>query len=174
MPLPAGHARRHRGHPRRYAGLAVGDRSRHELPPQRPSDILSRLEDGDVLLERRDAENLVLTRFERFAAREEGMMLAARLLGGVIRERAEMMVALVTHELPWIRWLPEADQAQCVEELMGELAAGAETGVLEPFARSMSAWRSTAEVWSDPALARRLQGPFEGDGEEIPLPPRKG
>jgi hypothetical protein len=138
-----------------------------------PSDVLPQLEEGDVLLERRDDENLVLTRYARFAARQEGMTLAARLLGDAVRDRAEMVVGLLRQELPWIRWLPEAEQAQCAGELIGELAAGADTGVLEPFARALAAWRSTAEVWSDPDLARRLQGPFAGDGDEIPRPHKK-
>jgi hypothetical protein len=89
------------------------------------------------------------------------------------RDRAEMVVGLLRQELPWIRRLPESEQAQCAGELIGELAAGADTRVLEPFARALAAWRSTAEVRSDPDLARRLQGPFAGDGDEIPRPHKK-
>lgn len=138
-----------------------------------PSKVLPRLEEGDVLLERRDEENLVLTSFGRFSARQEGMSLAVRLLGDVARSQTELMTSLFAAELPWLRWLPEAEQSQCVDELFGELAAGADTGVLEPFARALAAWRSTAEAWSDPELARRLQGPFDGEGEEISRPSGK-
>lgn len=137
-----------------------------------PSGILPQLEEGDVLLERRDDENLVLTQYARFAARQEGMSLAARLLGDVVRDQAAMVIGLLRHELPWMHWLPESEQEQCSEELIAELAAGADTGVLEPFARTLDSWRSTAEVWSDPQLARRLQGPFAGDGEDLPRPRR--
>lgn len=138
-----------------------------------PSAVLPQLNEGDILLERRDEENLVLTSFGRFVARQEGMTFAAHLLGDVVRDQANLMAGLLGRQLPWLRWLPEGDQQECVSELLGELAAGAETGVLEPFARALAAWRSTAEVWSDSELARRLQGPFDGDGEEIPRPPRK-
>ena len=135
-----------------------------------PTDVLPQLDEGDVLLERRDDENLVLTRYGRFAARQEGMTFAARLLGDVVRDRSDLVVELLRQELPWMHWLPEAEQTQCAEELMAELAAGADTGMLDPFARSLTAWRSTAEVWSDPELARRLGSRFSGDGEEIPRP----
>jgi hypothetical protein len=138
-----------------------------------PSNVLPRLDDGDVLLERRDEENLVLTSFGRFIARQEGMTFAAHLLGDVVRDQTELVTGLLAKELPWLRWLPDGEQSECVNELLGELAAGAETGVLEPFARALSAWRSTAEVWSDPELARRLQGPFHGNGEKIRRPTRK-
>jgi hypothetical protein len=36
-----------------------------------------------------------------------------------VRDRADLVVGLVTKELPWIRWLPQAEQTQCVEELIG-------------------------------------------------------
>lgn len=135
-----------------------------------PNKVLPRLDEGDVLLERRDEENLVLTSFRRFASRQEGMSIAARLVADVVRNHPELLAPLLTEELPWIRWLPESDRARCAEDLLGELVAGADTGVLEPFARTLAAWRSTAEVWSDPELARRLHGPFAGDGEQLPRP----
>jgi hypothetical protein len=37
-----------------------------------PNKVLPRLDEGDVLLERRDEENLVLTSFRRFASRQRG------------------------------------------------------------------------------------------------------
>jgi hypothetical protein len=98
------------------------------------------------------------------------MSVAARLVADIARNHRELLAPLLTEELLWIRWLPESDRVRCAENLPGELVAGAETGVLEPFARTLAAWRSTAEVRSDPELARRLHGPFAGDGEEVPRP----
>ena len=79
--------------------------------------------------------------FGRFVAREEGMTFVAHLLGDVVKDQAELMANLLGRELPWLRWLPDSEQRECVDELLGELAAGAETGVLEPFARG---WRRGA------------------------------
>ncbi len=98
------------------------------------------------------------------------MNIAARLVADVARNHPELLAPLLTEELPWIHWLPESDRARCAEDLLSELVAGADTGILEPFARTLAAWRSTAEVWSDPELARRLHGPFTGDGKENPPP----
>ncbi|MEV6348424.1 hypothetical protein [Actinoplanes sp. NPDC051851] len=42
--------------------------------------------------------------------------------------------------------------------------------MLIPFARNLASWRSTAEAWSDPQLARELQGPFDGDGPTLDRP----
>lgn len=131
------------------------------------------LEDGDVQLERRDDENLVLTRYGRFAAREQGMSLAARLLGDVVHDRADLISSLLRKELPWIRWLPDSEQTECIEELMAELVASADTGIFEPFARAVRGWKSTAEVWSDRELADRLKGSFAGEGAGISKPRSK-
>jgi hypothetical protein len=72
---------------------------------------------------------------------------------------------LLAEELPWLTWLPVAERVACVEELLADLVAGADTGLLTPFARNLVSWRSTAE-----ASARELQGPFGGDGPVIDRP----
>lgn len=48
--------------------------------------------------------------------------------------------------------------------------SAADTGSLVPFALAGAAWRSTADVWSDPNLARCLRGPLDGDGPVIERP----
>jgi hypothetical protein len=42
-------------------------------------------------------------------------------------------------ELPWKRWLPENERTQCTRELLGDLIAGADTGLFLPFARNLAA-----------------------------------
>ncbi len=135
-----------------------------------PNEVLPRLATGDVVLERRDDENVILSSYERFLARRDGMAFAARLLGDLAREQREVVVALLERELPWMRWLPREEREQCVEDLMGEFEAGAHTGVLEPFVRSAKAWQATAEIWSDPDLVKRFTEPMPGDGPEIERP----
>ena len=76
---------------------------------------------------------------------------------------------VLAEELPWLSWLPADERATCVRELLADLVAGADTGLLTPFARNLASWRSTAEVWAYPRLARELQGPFDGDGPVIDL-----
>lgn len=135
-----------------------------------PGAVLPSVEDGDVVLERRDGGDLVLTAGARFEARREGMALATRILRHLARTDPARAAELVGEELPWLRWLPDEDRAACVGELLADLAAGADTGSLEPFGRSLAAWRATAEVWADPELARRLLAERAGDGAEINRP----
>ena len=135
-----------------------------------PSQVLPSLADADVILERRDEENLVLTRVERFDAVATGLRIAARSLAILARRHRDLAEEALAEELPWLTWLPVEERPACVRELLGDLLAGAETGLLVPFARNLASWRSTAEAWADPQLARDLQGPFTGDGPVIDRP----
>jgi PHD/YefM family antitoxin component YafN of YafNO toxin-antitoxin module len=129
--------------------------------------VLPTLDDADVILERRDEENLVLMRAERFEAVSSGLRIAARSLAILARRDAGLAEEVLAEELPWLHWLPEHERAACVRELLADLVAGADTGLLLPFARNLASWRATAEVWSDPRLAHDLRGPFPGDGPDL-------
>jgi PHD/YefM family antitoxin component YafN of YafNO toxin-antitoxin module len=125
------------------------------------TSVFPALDDADVILERRDAENLVLMRSERFQAMTDGLRLAARSLSIVARVNRSMAEEVFGEELPWLPWLPAEARLECISELLDHLLAGADTGLLVPFARALREWKSTAEIYSDPELARRLRGPFE-------------
>lgn len=140
---------------------------------RRQTSVFPALDDTDVILQRRDGEDLVLSRAERWNAMESALHLLARsmrLVAGTNRDLAEDVFA---EELPWLVWLPPEARAEAVSEILDQLMAGADTGQFMPFARSLREWKSTAEIHSDPALLRRLSGPFEDLSEavEIPEPP---
>ncbi|MFC6082451.1 hypothetical protein [Sphaerisporangium aureirubrum] len=109
-------------------------------------------------------------RAERFEAGAASLRIAARALAIVARRNSELAEEVMTEEVPWTTWLPETERHTCVRELLGHLLAGADTGELVPFSRALISWRSTAVAWSDPRLAHDLQGPFPGDGAEVPRP----
>lgn len=135
------------------------------------TSVFPALDDADVVLERRDAENLVLMRSERFQAMVDGLGLAAGSLAVIARANRSMAEEVFAEELPWLTWLPVEARAECVGELLNHLLAGADTGLLLPFARALREWKSTAEIYSDPELARRLRGPFTTEAAaEVPRP----
>ncbi|MFB9252613.1 hypothetical protein ACFFWE_30660 [Sphaerisporangium melleum] len=135
-----------------------------------PSQVLPSLDDADVILERRDDENLILMRAERFEASVATLRIAARALAILARRNSGLAEDVLREELPWTTWLPETERHACVRELLDHLIAGADTGELVPFSRALTSWRSTAIAWSDPRLAHELQGPFPGDGGEALRP----
>lgn len=140
---------------------------------RRQTSVFPALDNTDVILQRRDGEDLVLSRAGRWNAMESALHLLARsmrLVAGANRGLAEEVFA---EELPWLTWLPKDARAEAVAEILDQLLAGADTGQFMPFARALREWKSTAEIHSDPALLRRLSGPFDDLSEavEIPMPP---
>ncbi|MBH0781516.1 hypothetical protein [Nocardia bovistercoris] len=123
--------------------------------------VFPALADADVVLERRDAENLVLSRAERFEAKDAAVRLLARTVAIIAKSNRGLAEDVFAQELPWLTWLPEEGRVEAVAELLDQLIAGAATGLFTPFARDLIAWQHTAEIHARPELAHRLAGPFE-------------
>ncbi|HEY3870008.1 MAG TPA: hypothetical protein VGM10_16715 [Actinocrinis sp.] len=138
------------------------------------TSVFPALDDADVILERRDAENLVLMRSERFQAMVDGLALAANSLAAIARTNRSLAEEVFAQELPWLAWLPPEARSESVVELLDHLLAGADTGLLLPFARALREWKSTAEINSDPELARRLRGPFTTEAAQDVTQPGGG
>ena len=135
-----------------------------------PSEVLPALEHGDVQLDRRDAEALVITRARRYRAAMRGTSLASAMVRDLAKNDAALAAKLLAEQLPWLAWMPRGEQEGCLADILTNLAAGSETGTFEPFARSLAEWEHTAEVWADPELAKRLSFELPGDGKTIPRP----
>ncbi|MFI6637827.1 hypothetical protein ACIBI7_53880 [Nonomuraea fuscirosea] len=128
------------------------------------NEVFPELDVADVLLERRDAENVWLVRDERYQAARAALLTLARSMTIVARSNRVLAEEALAEDLPWLTWLPEHERMQCVRELLAHLLAGADTGELLPYARARRSWTSTALAWSDPEIARDLADPFDGSG----------
>ncbi|MEV0337927.1 hypothetical protein AB0H49_02780 [Nocardia sp. NPDC050713] len=138
---------------------------------RKQTSVFPALENADVILERRDAENLVLSRSERFEAKDTAVRLLARTIAIIAKSNRGLAEEVFAEELPWLKWLPETGRSEAVTELLDHLIAGADTGLFTPFARDLIAWQHTAEIYAQPELARQLAGPFElSDFGEVPRP----
>ncbi|GAA0979532.1 hypothetical protein GCM10009555_044510 [Acrocarpospora macrocephala] len=128
------------------------------------NEVFPELDAADVLLERRDAENVWLVRDERYQAARSALLTLARSMTIVARANQALAEEALAEDLPWLTWLPENERPQCVRELLAHLLAGADTGELMPYARARRSWTSTALAWSNPEVARELLNPFDGTG----------
>ncbi|MGO1285236.1 MAG: hypothetical protein ACTHWF_14690 [Brachybacterium sp.] len=63
--------------------------------------------------------------------------------------------------LPWVTFLPDAEREEFAREATETLLASASLGRYTAFATLIEDWRATAEVWSDPDLARSLSAPID-------------
>jgi hypothetical protein len=121
--------------------MAVSERTLSEFL-QHSGRILPELSAGEVVLRRRDGEDLVvMTRGQNDA------------LGTVLR----LFVALATADeraaetvLPWLAFLSDADRAACLRELGQTAAAAVVTGRLAELCDTLAAWRATGlAAWDD-------------------------
>lgn len=122
-----------------------------------PRAVLPALDDGDVLLRRRGHGDLMLSTRARAEGRDEALVLMSRMLMRLVSQDGRMAVRVLAQELPWLHWLPEASRLACVQEILRDLAAGADRGLPLRFLASVEAWRVTAEAWSDPDFDRETQ-----------------
>jgi hypothetical protein len=124
---------------------------------QRPTEVASLAAEQDVILGRRNADDLYLSTRERHEREAQGLRITTTALASLARSRPDLAGEALTESLPWMKWLPVAEKAACLQELLGDLRAGAETAELRPFFLSLAAWQSTAVAWSDPELAETLR-----------------
>jgi len=137
-----------------------------------PKLVTAELEQGDVVLHRRDEPDLQLTVAERAAERAEGVEMASSLLQVVAsdaRSKSKLRRAL-GDRFAWIKIMPQKPQAQFMDEFIQCAQAAGQIGDLAPLAQLLHEWKATAAIYADPYLARRLKGPFPGDGGQIPRP----
>jgi hypothetical protein len=135
-----------------------------------PREITALLDQGDVILHRRDAEDLRLSMATRASASVAGMEVIGRLLASamadeVVRERMGHQASL-----PWLQYLPETSRQQFFVELFAGVEAAGAIGTFAPVDRLLDEWRATAAIHADPDLADRLRRPLPGDGLAVERP----
>lgn len=124
----------------------------------------------DVILSRRgDAEDLLLSTRERYERQTQAQLITTSALAALARTRPDLAAEAMTETLPWIAWLPTQDQVACLQELLDDLRAGAQTGDLRRFALDLDAWQSTAVAYNDPDILAALQTNTP-DGPSVPRP----
>lgn len=135
-----------------------------------PRAITDRVADGDVVLRRRDDEDLVLTTAARAMAEAESLEVVSRLIAGALEDAVVRGRIAERAPLPWTRFLPEVERAQFYEELFACVIGSLEIKTMVPVARLLDEWRATAAVHADPELAARLRRPITDDGGPLARP----
>lgn len=137
---------------------------------RRPKEVADDVDDGDVLLRRRDQPDLRLTRADREAQRAETFSAIGRALRNLAVHNPTALNESLTDAFPWIEFLPAADRRLFLNEFSRVVTAASAVENYEPLSRLVLEWRATAEVHSDPKLARRLRRPLDASGELVSRP----
>ncbi len=126
--------------------------------------VLPEVEEGEILLHRRDGEDLILiTRRQNEALHATARIFFALSTGD---ERA------VDSVLPWLVFLSESDRAACIRELREVGAASLHTGRLARLAETLYAWEATALAAWDERRNRERLGYSDVAPIDVPRPGR--
>jgi hypothetical protein len=138
-----------------------------------PSQVIEQAERGEVILHRRGRADLRLMlasmETDSSAMNEVFALLVARLMEKDLGREAIREAFAGTY--PWLRFLPEDAQEECIKELVDVAVACASIRNFAALHGEVASWRSTAEIYADPELAAKLSGPFEIEhGGRVPRP----
>lgn len=137
---------------------------------RKPREVTDDLEQGDVLLRRRDEPDLRLSRADREAQRADTFSAIGRALRNLAVHSPAALADALGDALPWIEFLPGADRHSFLDEFSRVVAAAASLDDYEALSQLVREWRATAEVHANPKLARRLRRSVEAEGEPIAAP----
>lgn len=132
---------------------------------------LAAVADHDLVLERRDGPDLLVTEARREdAARRTLGTLAETLTRALASEAlAKITVATMGDSLPWMRALPTGDQRQFMTELVEKASQASSLGDYAMLDVLLSQWENTALVHANPELLAKITATPDTD-EPVPRP----
>ncbi len=121
-----------------------------------PNAVTDGLADSDVVLHRREAEDLHLSSEARYQEENEAFGLLARMFLALVKDKAVRDRLSRADLAQWRQFLPLAERDQFLEEYIATAVACVELGSVAPLARLIREWRMTALMHADPRRAQAL------------------
>lgn len=134
---------------------------------------LRRSQSRVLRVQRRDAEDLVLTTATRAAQAREASSVTAQIFVALVQrdpQVRELVAQIVPDVFPWVAFLSPDEAREFVTELVATMRAADAIDNPAPVVQVIDGWRHTAEVLADPELATVLTKPSEGDSGAVPQP----
>lgn len=137
---------------------------------RKPNEVVKDLAYGDVVLRRRGAPALRLTRVDRDEERAIAYAMVGRTLRNLAVGQSDAVGQSLLDEFPWTSFLPGDDREEFVRQFTRMVVAAAEVDNFAPLTQLVEEWRATAEIHSDPKLASKLRQPVAAKGAGVPRP----
>jgi hypothetical protein len=135
-------------------------------------EVLAEVERRDVVLRRRDGEDLFLGLLSREESLRDALGILARLLvaASANPESRTRVAETLAASLPWTGFLPTDERIEFVDALASTAAACVELKTYDPLAQLIDGWRATAEVHANPELAELLDVTRSGPAVRLKRP----
>lgn len=129
----------------------------------------------DVILRRRDGEDLFLALRSRERAVRESLGILARILRAVLHDDIARagVVKWAADELPWTTLLPEDEAEAFLADFARTVAACVEADTFEPLVHVLLDWKATAETHANKEIIEALRERHEGPGIPLSRPNRR-
>lgn len=116
-----------------------------------PNDVFDKLEDGDVLVTRRDGDDLRISKARDAEDEINTLQALAQMIAASLDEKTcDRIAERLTDPFPWMALLPTAYQREFVGEFLRLARACASIGRFDRLRIVLAAWRATAEAYADP------------------------
>lgn len=122
-----------------------------------PKEVIEQLDGGDVVLTRRDAEPLRLSKARRVDHETDALSALSQMIAASLDEdRCDLIAGHLADPFPWIEFLPETARRSFVGEFFRTARACASVDNFDRLGVVIAAWAGTAEAYAkglDPAGA---------------------
>ncbi|MFT4187828.1 MAG: hypothetical protein QM621_04535 [Aeromicrobium sp.] len=117
---------------------------------RQPNTVIRALDEGDVVITRRDGEALRLSKDTNATADQEMVAAFAQLIAATVQDQsvAERIAENLVGPFPWIEFLDEDSRRDFAGEFLRTARACASVGRFDRLAAVVGNWRETAEVLS--------------------------
>jgi len=119
-----------------------------------PNEVIGRLDSGDVVLTRRDAEPLRLSLAGPASAEVSTLDALAQLIAASLDdEMVDRVAAHLLEPFPWAEFLPVRVREEFVGDFLRTARACAAVNRFARLTILIEAWRATAEAYADPRVS---------------------
>ena len=135
--------------------------------PRQIAEIVDR--DGEVRIERRGHEQLLLIQAKRFDTTVAHLDTLTRLVRCLLL--GSPIETAVKETFPWTEVMPADARRRFFAEFVETFDACRSLDVWKPLEQMLVEWKATAAVFADPELAAALSGPSKTEDLEPVRPP---
>jgi hypothetical protein len=114
---------------------------------RKPKEVLARIDEDQVRINRRDGDDLVILRAHDLDALVDGVALSSRLIRAIGRNRGDVVAALV-ELFAWTGELSPAELTAYAAEMEQLAFTASELGSFKRLLRAQQEWQETARAYA--------------------------
>ena len=113
------------------------------------ASVFKAVDQGPVIITRRDGETLILTKESDLADQREGLELAAHLVAASLAPNDVPFVDRLRGPFPWVEFFSPSDREAFAQEIVDVARACATMSRFDRLLVTVGAWHSTAQAIAD-------------------------